>query len=101
MNVVVPLAGVAVAAPPTVRTPPFAVVASERTATPFAGPLARHGASAPAGLASSARGGIRFERLALRALRAWRIAKMPARKRASRRSWRRLVGRWPFTAAVI
>ena len=40
MNVEVPLAGVAVAAPPTVRKTPLAVVESERTRTPFGGPLA-------------------------------------------------------------
>ena len=67
---------------------------------PLAGPLARHGRSAPLGLASSARGGIRLERLARRALRACRIAKMPARKRASRRSCLGLRGRWPLIAAV-
>src|SRR5688500_14624610 len=99
-KVLVPLAGVAVAAPPTVLKTPFAVVTSERTDVPLAGPPARHGRSAPGGLASSARGGMGFERLALRALRGCRRAKMPARKRASRRSCRRLVGRWPLTAAV-
>ena len=81
MKVEVPLAGVAVAAPPTVRKTPLAVVESERTRTPFAGPLAVHGRSAPAGLISSARGGIVFDAFALRFLRAWRIAKMPARNR--------------------
>ena len=94
-----PFAGVAVAAPPTVRKTPLAIVVSERTLVPLAGPLARHGRSAPGGLASSARGGIRLERFARRALRAWRIAKMPARKRASWRTCLRLVGRWPLTAA--
>ena len=99
MKVLAPFAGVAVAAPPTVRNTPLAFVTSERTTVPLAGPLARHGRSAPGGLASSARGGIVFERFALRALRAWRIAKMPARKRASRLTCLRLVGRWPLTAA--
>src|ERR671911_2387456 len=83
MNVAVPLAGDAVAAPPTARKTPLAVIDSERTAMPLPGPRGRHGASAPAGLASVALGGIVLEAFCLRFFRACLIWKMPARKRAS------------------
>src|SRR5215207_4446837 len=99
-NVAVPLAGAAVAAPPTARKTPLAVIDSDRTRVPLGGPLAVHGASAPFPLTSCARTGILRLRERLRLRRAWRIWKMPARKRASRRSWRLLRGRCPLTAAV-
>src|SRR5919107_1352332 len=81
MNVAVPLAGDAVAAPPTARKTPLAVIDSERTAMPFGGPLAWHGRSAPAALTSDAVGGIFFDALDFFFLRACRIWKMPARNR--------------------
>src|SRR4051812_49884200 len=76
MKVEVPLAGVAVAAPPTARKTPLAVIDSERTAMPLPGPRGRHGASAPALLTSAALGGIVFDAFAFFFLRACLIWKM-------------------------